>query len=246
MLNNNQSKSKDAMKIIITGASRGIGKGIATFLARKGYAVGLLARDQNALNDVRNQILDEGGNAETIDADLRDPQSTQQGIDGLVNILGGVDSLINNAGVVIRKDAFTLSLDEWHAMVETNVNGLFYATRAALPYLKKQQSGHIITISSISGYMPLPGGSGYAASKYASTGFSESLFHEVRDHNIKVTTIFPGSVDSESHRHESEKDHSWKVKPEEVGQACYNALNTEPGNCISRIEIRPLHRAPKS
>ncbi len=233
------------MKVIITGASKGIGRGISTFLAKQGYSVGLVARSQDLLNKLREEIIEQGGKAETIDCDLVDPTQVEESIDGLVNILGGIDALINNAGLVIRKDVFNLALDEWKSMIDTNVNGLFYATRTALKYMKNQQSGHIINISSISGYYPLPGGSGYAASKYAVTGFSESLFHEVRDHNIKVSTVFPGSVDSESHRHDQNKDHSWKVKPEEVGQACFSILNTEPGNCVSRVEIRPLHRPAK-
>ncbi|MDP8244242.1 MAG: SDR family NAD(P)-dependent oxidoreductase [Candidatus Hinthialibacter antarcticus] len=233
------------MRVIVTGASKGIGRGIATYLAKQGYSVGLLARSQSLLDELRNEIIQDGGKAESIDADLRDPNRVEEAIDGLVNILGGIDALINNAGLVIRKDVFSLSPSEWTAMMETNVNGLFYCTQSALRYMKKQQSGHIINISSISGYVPLPGGSGYAASKYAVTGFSESLFHEVRDFNIKVSTVFPGSVDSESHRHDAEQNHSWKISPEEVGQACFNILNTEPGNCISRVEIRPLKRPVK-
>ena len=145
-------------------------------------------------------------------------------------------------GLVIRKDALTITLDEWHDMVNTNINGLFYATRASLPYFTKQKSGHIINISSISGHTPLPGGSGYAATKYAVTGFSQSLFHEVRDHGIKVTVIYPGSVDSASQRHNQNAATDWKVKPEEVGQACRDVLNTSPGNCIQQLEIRPLRK----
>jgi short-subunit dehydrogenase len=233
------------MKVIVTGASKGIGRGIATYLAKQGYSVGLIARSQDLLNDLREEILNLGGKAETYDADLCNPAEAEQAIDGLVNILGGIDGLVNNAGLVIRKDIFSLSPEEWSSMMNTNVNALFFCTRFALRYMKEQQSGHIINISSISGYVPLPGGSGYAASKYAVTGFSESLFHEVRDFNIKVSTVFPGSVDSESHRHDTNEDHSWKVSPEEVGQACFNVLNTSPGNCISRVEIRPLKRPVK-
>ena len=146
---------------------------------------------------------------------------------------------------MILKSAIELELDEWHAMVETNLNGLFYATRTVLPGMIEKGSGHIVNISSISGYFPLGGGSGYAATKYAVTGFSESLFHEVREHGIKVTTVFPGSVDSDSHRHQGD-DGSWKVKPEEVGKAILDLLKTDAGNCISRLEIRPLSRPPKS
>ena len=112
-------------------------------------------------------------------------------------------------------------------------------------YAIEQKSGHVVNVSSISGYFPLKGGSGYAATKYAVTGFSDSLFQEVREHGVKVTTVFPGSVDSTSHRHEGQ-DSSWKVRPEEVGDAVLGLLRTRDGNVISRLEIRPLGRPPTS
>jgi hypothetical protein len=227
------------MRILITGASKGIGRGIATFLAREGFAVGLLARSRDLLEDLRVAIVSKGGACAVTACDLRDPTATQAAISELVRLLGGVDGLINNAGVVVRKDVFTLTLEEWRTMIETNVSGVFHATRAVLPYLKAQGHGHIINVSSISGRLPLQGGSGYAASKYAVTGFSESLFLEVREHGIKVTTIFPGSVDTASHRGPDE-DASWKVRPEEIGRACRDVLCTPPGTCISRLEVRPL------
>jgi len=143
---------------------------------------------------------------------------------------------------VTRKSALEISLEEWRDLIDTNVHGLFHATRAVLPRLTEQGHGHIINVSSISGRLPLPGGSAYAASKYAGTGFSESLFHEVREFGVKVSTIFPGSVDSASHRHDPSEDTNWKVQPEEVGDACRALLETSPGNCISRLEIRPLKK----
>jgi 3-oxoacyl-[acyl-carrier protein] reductase len=234
------------MKVIVTGASMGIGRGIATFLAMDGFEVGLLARSKELLEDLRQSIDEQGGTCFSARCDLRDPDETELAIAALVDGLGGVDALINNAGVVTRKSVFDIGVDEWRDMVDTNVNGMFYATRTVLPYLREQGHGHIINVSSISGRLPLPGGSGYAATKYAVTGFSQSLFQEVRDFGIKVTTVYPGSIDSESHRHGSDKDDSWKVAPEEVGQACRDVLRTDPGTVISELEIRPIKRPPKA
>lgn len=234
------------MKVIITGASKGIGKGIALALAEAGHQVGLLARSYSLLQNVQKEIELKGGTCHISACDLRDHDSTARAISSLMEAMQGVDALVNNAGLVIRKDVFTLPLDEWRAMIETNVNGVFYATRAVLPTMKEQRSGDIINISSISGRLPLPGGSGYAASKYAVTGFSESLFQEVRDYGIRVATIYPGSVDSESRRHDPAEDHSWKVKPEEVGYACRDILQMPRNTCVSALEIRPLRRPPKS
>jgi hypothetical protein len=235
-----------AMRVIVTGASKGIGRGIATFLAMDGFQVAMLARSKELLEDVRQSIEEQGGNCFSVACDLRDPDATGYAIGAAADHFGGVDALINNAGVVIRKNAFDISLDEWRTMVDTNVNGLFYATRAVLLHMRRQGNGHIINISSIAGRVPLPGGSGYAATKFAVTGFSRSLFQEVRDFGIKVTTIYPGSVDSESHRHDPNEDTGWKVSPEEVGQACAQVLRTPPGTVISELEIRPLGRPPKA
>ncbi|MCB9781793.1 MAG: SDR family NAD(P)-dependent oxidoreductase [Candidatus Omnitrophica bacterium] len=230
------------MKVLVTGASKGIGEGIATFLGRNGHQLGLLARSEDLLKQVQERVRNEGGEAEIQKCDLRDPDNVHKSIENLIDRMSGVDALINNAGLVIRKDAFEISLEEWRAMMETNVHGLFYATRTVLPYMKEQGSGHIINVSSISGHTPLAGGSGYAASKYAVTGFSESLFLEIRNHGIKVTTIFPGSVDSKSHRHDPAEDTEWKVQPEEVGEACHHILTTRQFNLISKLEIRPLRK----
>lgn len=233
------------MKVIVTGASKGIGRGIASFLAMDGFDVGLLARSTDLLEDLRQSLEEQGGTCFSVACDLRDHDETAAAIPALIDGLGGVDALINNAGLVIRKSALDISLEEWHALIDTNVNGLFYATRAVLPYMKDQGSGHIINISSISGKVPLPGGSAYAATKFAVSGFSQSLFQEVRDLGIKVTTIYPGSVDSESHRYEADADYSWKVSPEEIGQACAHVLRAHPGTVTSELEIRPLNRPTK-
>lgn len=233
------------MKVIVTGASQGIGEGIATFLGRNGYSLGLLARSEERLLAVQSRIREEGGEAGVAPCDLRDQGATEAAVRSLMDRMGGLDVLINNAGLVIRKDIFDLDPEEWRAMMEVNVHGLYYATRAVLPTLKSQNHGHIVNISSISGRVPLPGGSGYAASKYAVTGFSESLFHEVRDFGIKVTTVFPGSVDSQSHRHPAQEDAGWKIRPEEVGEAIHHLLATAPGNLISSLEIRPLRKPPR-
>lgn len=230
------------MKVIVTGASRGIGKGIASFLAMDGFEVGLIARSRDLLEDVRHGIEEQGGTCFAAACDLRDADTTSLAIAAAVEGLGGVDALVNNAGLVIRKNVFDISLDEWRDMIDTNVNGMFYATRAVLPYFKAQNQGHIVNISSISGKVPLSGGSGYAATKFAVTGFSQSLFHEVRDYGIKVTTVYPGSVDSESHCHGPEAGHSWKVTPAEVGAAVRDALRTGAGTVIGEIEIRPLRK----
>lgn len=233
--------------VIITGASRGIGAGIARELADSGYNLGLMGRDKARLEALARELQDTHGDVDiyTAACDLADPAQARAAIASLSDSLGGVHALINNAGQIIRKDIWTLSDEEYDSMVAVNLGGVFHATRAVLPAMREQGGGHIINVSSISGRMPLPGGSVYAATKYAVAGFSESLLQEVREQGIKVTVIFPGSVDSGADRHEAGADHSWKLRPEDVGEACRDLLRTAPGTLISRLEIRPLNKPGK-
>lgn len=122
-----------------------------------GFEVGLLARSRDLLEDLRQSIDEQGGTCFAATCDLRDPDNTAAAIAATVDALGGVDALVNNAGLVIRKNVFEISMDEWRAMIDTNINGLL-STRAVLPYFKAQQRGHIVNVSSISGKVPLPGG----------------------------------------------------------------------------------------
>jgi len=230
------------MKVIVTGASGGIGRGIAEVLARKGMQIGLIARNEEALNEVTWGIQANGGTAIPCPCDLRDHEQTAFLMQELIERMGGIDALINNAGLVIRKDIFEISLEEWQDMLDTNIGGVFHATRAVIAPMKEQGHGHIINISSISGKVPLVGASAYAATKYAVTGFSQSLFHELRDFGIKVSTVFPGSVDSQSHRHDPGEDHTWKVSPEEVGKVCADILHTREECCIHEVEILPSRK----
>ena len=234
------------MNVIVTGGSRGIGRGIVDELAAEGcYNIGVIARSHTELKALQKTLHKKGCACYVEQCDIRNSDNVKAAFSALISDLGGVDVLINNAGAIIRNDIFSLSLDDWHAMQQTNVNGTFYAVRAVIPYMQKQRYGHIINISSISGRLPLAGGCGYAASKYAVTGFSESLFLEVRDYGIKVTTIFPGSVDTSFHKNDlrEEDDTSWKITPADVGRCCHDVIDTSPNNCISRVEVRPLSRA---
>lgn len=233
------------MRVIVTGASSGIGNGIARVLARSGATVGLVARPSPRLDMAAADIVAEGGIATVIPCDLREPEVVAAQFLDCIDSWGGIDALINNAGLVIRKSVWELTVSEWRELVETNLSGLYYATRSVLPAMRAQGSGHIINVSSISGKVPLPGGSAYAATKFGVSGFSQSLFQEVRDFGIKVTTIYPGSVASASLRHDPAADHSWKVTPDQVGDACLSLLQTPPSVCVSELEIRPLARAPK-
>lgn len=230
------------MRVIVTGASRGIGEGVTRVLAEAGHSVGLAARSTDALERIASELREAGATVTTARVDLTDAEGTASQLAALIADLGGVDALINNAGRVIRRSITDITPAEWQEVMRTNVDGVFHATRAVLPQMQKQQAGHIINVSSISGRVPLPGGSAYAASKYAVTGLSESMFHELRDDGVKVSVVFPGSVATESR---PTADDSWKVTPRQVGETCLHLLSTAPGNCIHSVEIRPLQRPPR-
>lgn len=235
------------LRVIVTGASRGIGRGIAKYLAHQRCQVGLIARSGDLLVTLADEIREAGGQAYPAPCDLRDAETVEASVQGLADLMGGVDVLINNAGLVVRKSIFEISPEEWRDVMDTNVTGLFHATRAVLPHLREQGHGHIINLSSISGRLPLRNGSAYAASKFAVTGFSRSLFLEVRDLGIKVTTLFPGSVETASHQSDGAHESAdWKVRPEEIGKVCWDILRTPPGTCVSEVEIRPLSSPPAS
>ncbi|MHC4997205.1 MAG: SDR family oxidoreductase, partial [Planctomycetota bacterium] len=171
-----------------------------------------------------------------------------EAVEALMDKLGGIDALVNNAGRVLRQSALEISPEDWNDMIAINLHGLFYATRVVAPRLVEQGSGHIVNVSSISGYTPLPGGAAYAASKHAVTGFSDSLFHELRDDGVKVTAVFPGSVDSESHRDApgaGPEEYGWKLTAEHVGRTVLSVLQTDHNHLVSRVEVRPLSRPPK-
>lgn len=223
------------MKVIVTGGGKGIGAGITRVLAGAGHSVGILGRDAAALDTVAAECGNGGHRVHTATADVRDAAATTAAIDQLAEQLGGLDALVNNAGRVTLRPFRETTPEEWHDLLATNVLGVVHSTRAALPHFARAGHGHLVQISSISGHTPLPNGSAYAASKYAVTGLSESLFLELRHDGIKVTTVFPGSVASESHGAPE-----GKVTPEEVGEAVRGILETAPHNLVSRLEIRPL------
>ncbi len=229
-------------RIIVTGASRGIGRGIATELARRGHLVGMVARSEDQLQEVCAEIAEFGGLACCFAADLTEPDRAAQAVDSLADHIGGLDAVVNNAGRVSRQPFFELTPEAWESLFATNVHSMYYVLRAAVPLLVETGGGHIVNFSSISGRLPLEGGSAYAATKYAVTGLSESLFLELRDLAIKVTTIFPGSVRTESR---PSADDSWKVTPAEVGLAVAQVLETGAQNLISALEIRPLSKKLK-
>lgn len=224
---------------IVTGGNRGIGRGIAEALAKEGLVVALTARRLEEAERVAMEI----GSARGYACDVRRHADVRALFEAVERELGGVDVLVNNAGVGFFGPVETMSLDDWHAVIETNVNGVFYCTKEALPRMRARGGGYVFNVSSLAGRNAFPGGGAYCASKHALNGFSEVLFQEVRHDGIRVTYLMPGSVATDFGRGAAEKQ-DWALQPADVGEMVVDLLRTSPRALHSRVEMRPA-RPPK-
>jgi 3-oxoacyl-[acyl-carrier protein] reductase len=215
---------------LITGATRGIGRAIALRLARTHEIIGV-GRSAPHLQDLATEIAALGGRCQAIPVDLR------RG-DAIATALGGVevDALVNNAGVMHKKPIDQLTPDEWHEMVDVNYNALFHVTRVVLPGMLRRGNGHIVNIASIAGRSAFVGGAGYASTKHAVMGFSESLMLEVRDRGVRVSVVCPGSVATDMLG--PGMDSSWMLKPEDVADAVAGVLAMPRHALLYQVEVR--------
>lgn len=220
---------------LVTGGNRGIGRGIAEALADAGLTVALTARK---LDDATRAAAAIGRGARGYACDVRRYADVQALFAAVTRDLGGVDVLVNNAGVGLFGPVAEMNVEDWHAVIETNVNGVFYCTREAIPRMRSRGGGYIFNVSSLAGRNAFPGASAYCASKHAVNGFSEVLFQEVRDDGIRVTYLMPGSVATEFGRGATEKS-GWALQPEDVGEMVVDLLRTNPRALHSRVEMRP-------
>ncbi len=181
--------------VVITGASSGIGRSCALEFAKHGAKVVVASRRENILKEVTDEIKCAGGQAMLVKTDIRNIDDCQHLIDKTVETFGGIDILINNAGISMRASFEDLKLDVIKELMDTNFYGTVYCSKFALPYLIKSK-GTIIGISSISGLVPLPGRTGYAASKYAMDGFLNTLRLENQHNGLNVMVVHPGFTES--------------------------------------------------
>ena len=220
---------------VVTGGNRGIGRGIAEALAREGLAVALTSRTEDGARAAAREL---GGSARGYACDVRSHEQVAAVFRAVESDFGGIDVLVNNAGIGLFAPVAEMSLDDWHAVIETNVNGVFYCTREAIPRMRKRGGGYIFNVSSLAGRNAFPSAAAYCASKHAVNGFSEALFQEVRDDGIRVTYLMPGSVATEFGRGSDAKT-GWALQPEDVGEMVVDLLRTHPRAMHTRVEMRP-------
>lgn len=179
---------------LITGAGKGIGKAIAIALAKEGVNVGLVARTQGDLDKLAEELKPYNVKIATATADVSDINTVNKAIESIQSELGFLEILINNAGMGKFGKFLELEPTEWEKIIQTNLLGTYYVTRAVVPAMIEKQSGDIINISSSSAFSPAAVTSAYSASKAAVNAFSASLMQEMRKHNIRVTALSPSTT----------------------------------------------------
>jgi 3-oxoacyl-[acyl-carrier protein] reductase len=231
-------KGKNA---IVTGGTRGIGLALTRSLLEKGAKVLFCSRKpedvEQTVGNLRSQF---GGQVYGIPCDVSKPQQVRMMFEKVDDELGGVDLLINNAGVGLFKKAEETAIEEWNRTIGINLSGVFYCCREAIPQMRRRGGGTIINIGSLAGKQAFAGASAYCATKYGLIGFTEALMQEVRFDHIKVSYVMPGSVNTSFGRHTVEDpEASWKLLPEDVAQVVIDLLEMHPRALPSRVELRP-------
>ncbi|HYK21618.1 MAG TPA: SDR family oxidoreductase [Pyrinomonadaceae bacterium] len=225
---------------IVTGGTRGIGRAIAESLVRAGARVAITARDERDLSNTVSQLKQLGsGECVSYVCDVREYEQVKSAFAKVANDFGGIDILINNAGIGIFKTVESTTVDEFRAVLETNVFGVFYCCHEAIPLMKQRGGGYIINISSLAGTNPHPEMAAYNASKFGLNGFSEALMQEVRHDGIKVSYIMPGSVNTEFGGDEPSDQKSWQLQPDDIARVVTDLLAFPDRSLPSRVEIRP-------
>ena len=225
---------------IVTGGSRGIGFAIARALLAEGAQVTITGLDDGHLSSARRRLEGAGpGSIEALRADVRKYDDVRQAIDATVARFGGLDFLVNNAGVGVFTHAAEMTPEQWSRVIDTNLTGVFYACHAAIPHLRRRGGGFIINISSLAGKNAFIGGSAYCASKSGLNAFSEALMQEVRYDNIRVSYVMPGSVATGFSGNDETSGADWKVSSDEVAEVVLNLLRHNPRILPSRVELRP-------
>lgn len=182
--------------VVITGASSGFGKITAEYLAERGATVVLGARSTDKIEAIAKEIKAKGGKALAITTDVTKADQVKNLVDSAVKEYGKIDVMLNNAGIMPLSPLEYLKIEDWDACIDINIKGVLYGIAAALPHMKAQKSGQIISVSSVAGHTISPGGAIYSATKYSVRVISEALRQEVKPYNIRTSVISPGAVDT--------------------------------------------------
>jgi NAD(P)-dependent dehydrogenase (short-subunit alcohol dehydrogenase family) len=231
---------------LVTGGSRGIGLATARALLQHGAAVAITATNEAGL-DSASRALQRGGEGRVlaVKADVREHSEVEALFAAVASRFGGLDILINNAGVGVFRPVAETTAEEWHRVIDTNLSGVFYCCHAALPLLKSRGGGWIINISSLASKNPFTNGAAYCASKAALNAFSEALMQEVRYDGVRVAYVLPGSVNTGFGALPNTKS-DWALQPEDVAEVVIDLVAHPSRSLPSRVEIRPAQPPRRS
>jgi 3-oxoacyl-[acyl-carrier protein] reductase len=224
---------------VVTGSSKGIGYAIAEALAREDANVVVSARDAAEVQLAAERLDRLGaGNVAAVPGDMRKYDDVRALIAAALD-LGGLDVLVNNAGVGGFAPVDQLSVEQWDAIIGTNLTGVFYACREAVPHMRSRGGGWIINIGSLAGKNPFAGGAAYNASKFGLLGFSEAMMLDVREDGIRVCCVMPGSVDTWFNGKQPKPENAWMIQPGDIARIVMDLLAFPENALPSRIEVRP-------
>jgi 3-oxoacyl-[acyl-carrier protein] reductase len=232
----------DGQTAVVTGAGRGIGAAIARKLAALGAMVALCGRTMAALEATAKAIAEAAGKSEVVPCDVSDLHSVEMAAQAVEKTIGRIQILVNNAGVGgFGGPLHELPPESWDQILNTNLRGVYYVIRAFAPMMIRARSGHIINISSLAGKNALPNGAAYAASKWGLNGLSYSVAEELRGHNIRVSVICPGSVNTDLSPHVG-KDPAKMLQPDDVAHTVAMLVTQAPQSFVSEILLRPTQK----
>ncbi|MFT4606250.1 MAG: NADP-dependent 3-hydroxy acid dehydrogenase YdfG [Rhodothermales bacterium] len=235
----------DQKTAVITGASSGLGLAISRDLARKGTKVFGLARRKEKLAAARAEA---GANFVPVVCDVTEESDVARAFDSIRKASDSIDILVNNAGLGRFGDIDSLSIEDWDIQMATNLRGVFLCTRAVIPAMKAQNvssgfGGHVVNVASVAGLLGNPKIGAYNATKFGLRGFSESLMKEVRADGIKVTCIYPGSIETEFFEQAGVPISANPMTAQDVASTVVHVIEAPDNYLISEVMMRPLRPA---
>jgi 3-oxoacyl-[acyl-carrier protein] reductase len=233
-------ESLSAKIAVVTGGTRGIGRAIAERLLREGCHVAICGRTQESVDRAVAQMKPLGRIA-GFPADVTQVEAVRKFFTAVDQEFGGLDILVNNAGEGVFRRVAEMTDEDWLRNIELNLNGAFYCSREALARFRTRGGGFIINISSLAGKNAFSGGAGYNASKFGLNGFTEAMMLDHRHDNVRVSSIMPGSVNTDFAGGPSDRsgDNSWMIAPEDVADVVAMVLGMPQRTMVSRVEMRP-------
>jgi len=236
--------------VVITGASSGLGEAAARLLSAQGATVVLGARRLERIEALAGELTAAGGRALAIRTDVTDHRQVKRLVDEAVRAFGRIDVMINNAGLMPNSPLDRLRIDDWNRMIDVNIKGVLYGIAAALPHMKRQNSGHIINVSSVAGHKVRPSNAVYAATKHAVRVISEGLRMELKPSRVRTTVISPGAVATELPNSATEPDvvenlrkvYEKAIPAESFARAVAFAIGQPEDVDVNEIVFRPTQQ----